>query len=177
MCSLISRIESAFRHRPIPKEVVDMEGRWQIDSDIDDALWLQGRHWRELTCEDWSRRHWGFTYLNACAFAFYLPSILILTLRDPKRYPDLVVQSFVWQLDLSPGTEILEFPLLNRYLELTKEEFDAIKAWMLWACENVPGVFFGKARGGPGDGFGRAFDTLLLLQAEAEKHREGDKLG
>jgi hypothetical protein len=42
---------------------------------------------------------------------------------------------------------------------------------MLWACENIPDVFYGRAWGGPGDGFGRGFETLMLLQAKAEKYR------
>ena len=41
--SLIKKIEAAFAHRQMPAEVVNMEGRYQIDSDVDDALWFQGR--------------------------------------------------------------------------------------------------------------------------------------
>ena len=104
-------------------------------------------------------------------FAYYLASVLTLTLKNSKEYPDLAVQSFLWQLDRSPGVENLDPHVSHRYLEFTKEEFETLKEWMLWACDNVPNVFYGVASGGPGDGFGRAFDTLLLLQAEAEKHR------
>lgn len=168
---LIAKIKQAFAHRAIPVEVVEMEGRFQIDSDVDDALWFQGRDWRSLTREDWDQRHWGFTFLNPKAFAYLLPSVLVLTIQDPKNAPILAVDSFVWALDRSPGAENLDPLLLERYQELTNGEFEAIKEWLLWACENVPGVFVGRASGGPGDGFGRAFDTLLLLQAEAKKYR------
>jgi hypothetical protein len=168
---LIARIERVFEHRLIPDEVVEMKGRLQVDSDVEDALWFEGRDWRELTCEDWDKRHWGFIFLNPRSFAYYLPSILVLTVQDPRNCPILAVDSFVWQLDHSPGVENLDLPLRERYLELSNEEFEVIKEWLLWACENVPGVFIGASSGGSGDGFGRAFDALLLLQADAEKSR------
>jgi len=169
---LINKIECAFSHRRIPDEVVCMEGRFQIDSDVEDALWFQGRAWRDLTNADWEQRHWGFGFLNPMAFAYYLPSILVLAIQSPENCSFVAVDTFVWQLDHSPGVDNLDLPLLERYLEFTNEEFDSVKEWLLWACENLTGVFVGGRRGGPGDGFGRAFDTLLLLQAEAEKQRK-----
>ena len=171
--ALIERIERAFGHRSLPAKVIEVEGRVQIDSDIDDALWFQGRDWHDLTIEDWRQRHLGFGHMSPEGFAYYLPSVLTLTLRKPEQYPDLAVQSFLWQLDCSPGVDNLDPPVCQRYLEFTEEEFEAFKQWMLWACENVPHVFYGAASGGPGDGFGRALDTLILLQAEAEKYRSG----
>jgi hypothetical protein len=169
--ALIETIERAFGHRRIPAKVIEMEGRLQIDSDVEDALWFQDRNWHALTLEDWAKRHWGFGFFSPAGFAYYLPSILTLSLRNPKQYPDLAVQSFIWRLDRSTGLENLDPPLCGNYFELTNQEFEAIKEWMLWACEKIPHVFYGAASGGPGDGFGRAFDTLLLLQAEAEKYR------
>ena len=168
---LIELIERSFGHRLIPAKAIEMEGRLQIDSDIDDALWFQGRDWRDLTLEDWRRKHWGFNFLSPEGYVYYLQSILILTLRNPKEYPDLAVDSFLWKLDRSPGVENLDPAIYDRYLPLTNEEFEALKQWILWACENIPDVFYGAASGGPGDGFGRAFDTLTLLQAEAERFR------
>lgn len=168
---LISKINRAFSHRRIPDEVVHMAGRLQIDSDVEDGLWFLGRAWNDLTNADWEQRHWGLTYLTPKAFAYYLPSILVLAVQNPRNCPLVAVDAFVWQLDHSRGAENLDLPLRERYLELTDEEFEAVKAWMLWACENVQGVFYGAASGGPGDGFGRAFDALLL-QAQAEKHRK-----
>ena len=67
--SLIKKIEAAFAHRQMPAEVVNMEGRYQIDSDVDDALWFQGRDWRSLTRDDWEKRHWGVIFLSPHAFA------------------------------------------------------------------------------------------------------------
>ena len=172
--TLQQRIEKAFAHRRIPAEVVEMEGRFQIDSDVEDALWFKGRDWHVLTVEDWHRRHLGFYFLSPEAFAYYLPSLLILTILNPKDYPGLAVDSFLWQLDRSPGPENLDPPLIDRYSVLNDEEFNAIKEWLLFACESVPQAFGGAAASGPGDGFGRVFDTLELLQKEAERHDMGD---
>ncbi|MGA8088262.1 MAG: DUF6714 family protein [Terracidiphilus sp.] len=171
---LIGKIEQAFAHRKIPAEAVVMEGRLQIDSDVEDGLWFQGRDWREITKEDWEKHHWGFSYLSPAAFAYFLPSILILTLRNPQNSPDLAVDSFVWQLDSSPGVENLS-PFSYRYFEFTDDEFEAMKEWLLWACENKPDVFRGNAVGGPGDGFGRAFDAIDLIHKEAVECRTRDR--
>jgi hypothetical protein len=138
---LIKKIEQAFAHRSIPAEAVAMEGRLQIDSDVEDGLWFQGKDWREISKEDWERRYCGLSYLSAEAFAYYLPSVLILTVRDPRNSPDLAADSFVWQLDSSPGIENLS-PFCYRYLEFTDEEFEAVKEWLLWACENKPDSIF-----------------------------------
>lgn len=171
---LIRKIEQAFAHRKTPPVVVEMEGRLQIDSDVEDGLWFQGRDWREISTEDWEKHHWGFSYLSPAAFAYFLPSILTLTMRNPQDAPDLAVSSFVWELDSSPGIENLS-PRSYRYYELTDDEFDAVKEWLLWACENKPHVFHGMAVGGPGDGFGRAFDAIGLLHTQAVRHRKSKR--
>jgi hypothetical protein len=146
-----------------------MEGRYQIDSDVEDGFWFAGRDWRSLTLEDWRHRYCGFVFLSPEAFAYYLPSILVLTLQNPKHYPDLALQIFLSPLDRSPGVENLDSNLTNRFSSITREEYEAIKEWLLWASECIPHEFYGAAVGGAGDGFGRAFDTIDLLQKTAEK--------
>ena len=171
--TLREKIEKAFAHRDIPREVVEMEGRLQVDSDVEDGLWFKGKVWRDLTAEDWRAHYCGLSYFNEEAFAYYLQSLLVLTLRDPKNYPDLAVDSFLWELDCSPGGENLS-PLSYRYLALTNEEFGALKEWIVWASENIRDVFYGAAVGGPGDGFGRVFDSIGLLQRESALRRGDD---
>jgi hypothetical protein len=169
--TLQEKIEKAFGHRKIPVEVVEMEGCLQVDSDVEDAQWFKGRDWRELTREDWRLRHWGLNFLSPEAFEYYLPSLLVLTIQNPKHYPDLAVHSFIAHLDRTPGKENLDPSLTDRFFGLSFEEFDAIREWLVFACENVPQVFWGAAASGPGDGFGRAFDTIDLLQKEAALQR------
>ena len=173
---LIANIQRAFADRNMPAEVVEMEGRYQIDSDVEDGLWFAGRDWRSLTLEDWRQRHCGFLFLSPEAFAYYLPSILILTVQNPKHCPDLAVQSFLSELDRSPGIENLDSHLANRFSSITRVEYEAIKEWLLWASECIPHVFYGTAVGGAGDGFGRAFDTIDLLQRTAGKRGIAEKL-
>jgi hypothetical protein len=173
--TLQEKIENAFRHRQIPAEVVEMESCLQIDSDVEDAQWFKGRDWREITREDWRLRHWGLNFLSPEAFAYYLPSLLVLTIHNPRDYPDLAVHSFIMRLDRTPGIENFDPPLTDRFFGLSGEEFDAIKEWLVFACENVPQVFWGAAASGPGDGFGRAFDTIDLLQKESALQRMIDK--
>lgn len=167
---LIERIGKAFAHRPMPAEVVKMDGRFQIDSDIEDALWFAGRDWRDLNAENWRCHYSGLSYFSPEAFAYYVQSLLILTIQNPKHYPDLAVDSLVWELDSSPGIENLSPLATRRYYGFSDEEFEAIKEWLLWASENVSDVFSGAAVSGPGDGFGRAFDSIHLLQKVSKSH-------
>lgn len=173
--NLIDKIEKAFAHRPMPAEVVNMEGRSQIDSDVDDALWFQGRDWRGLTRDDWEKRHWGVIFLSPGAFAYYLPSLLVLAIQDPQHYPDLTIQSFMMELDRSPGKANWDPPLTDRFFGWSTEEYEAMKDWLLFASENIPGLFHGAAASGPGDGFGRAFETIDLLQKETELQNKIDQ--
>lgn len=169
--TLLERIEGAFAHREMPAETVQLEGRFQIDSDVEDALWFRGRDWHTLTCEDWHAHHWGVFFFLPAAFAYYLPSLLDLTIQNPKGYPDLAVDAVFQELDRSPGAENLDVRLIDRYSVLRDEEFEAVKQWLLFACENIPDAFWGAAVSGPGDGFGRVFDTIDLLQKETAARR------
>lgn len=173
--TLEEKIVRAFAHREMPSETVEMAGRVQIDSDVEDGQWFAGHDWRELTCEDWRRRYCGFFFLSPQAFRYYLPSLLILTVRDPKQYPDLVIQSFLSELDRSPGSEYLDQRIMERYSELTQEEYAAIREWLLFACERIPEAFWGAAAAGPGDGFGRVFDTINLLEKETAQTRPAER--
>lgn len=169
--TLLERIERAFAHREMPAETVQLEGMFQIDSDVDDALCLKGRDWHELTCEHWRAHYCGLYHLSPEAFAYYLPSLLVLTVQDPKNYPDLAVDALFLDLDRSCGAEHLDAHLIDRYSVLTNEEYEAVKQWLLFACENIPDAFWGAAVSGPGDGFGRVFDTIDLLQKETAARR------
>jgi hypothetical protein len=174
--TLQEKIENAFAHRRIPTEVVEMEGRLQFDSDVEDAIWFKRRDWHDLTREDWHQHHWGFHFFSPEGFAYLLPSLLLLTILNPKEYPGLAVDSFLSQLDRSQGAENLETHLINRYSLFNEEEFNTIKEWLLFACESFPQLFHGAAASGPGDGFGRVFDTVDLLQktSTSQRHVFGD---
>jgi len=162
---LIAKIQTAFAHRKMPSEVIQMEGRFQIDSDVEDTLWFQGRDWREVTCDDWRQRYCAVHFLSPEAFAYYLPSLLILTLENPGT-PTLAFESIIYDLDRSPSTDGWPPRRADRFFGLRPEEYDVLKEWLLFACQNVPFFRWGDAASGPGEMFGRAFDTVDLLQKE-----------
>ncbi|HEY1646913.1 MAG TPA: DUF6714 family protein [Terracidiphilus sp.] len=166
--SLIEKIELAFAHRQMPAKVVDMEGRFQVDSDVEAALWFEGRGWREITTTDWEQHSCAVFFLSDEAFAYYLPSLLILTIKDPEGCPDLAVDSFVGLLDRTPDVKGWDLPFTNKFLGFRREECEALKEWLLFACEIVSLKGYGISDGGPGDKFGRAFENVSLLQQETE---------
>jgi hypothetical protein len=173
--TLQEKIESAFAHRRMPAEVLEPEQYNQFDSDVEEALWFAGRDWRQITCKDWQQHSSAAIFLSRDAFAYYLPSLLILTIQNPKEYPDMAVNSIIWQLDRSPSVEGWDQGFTRRFLGLSTEEYEAIKEWLIFVCENVPHFSYGNAASGPGETFGRAFDTINLLQQETELQKMIDQ--
>ncbi|MFZ0747667.1 MAG: DUF6714 family protein [Terracidiphilus sp.] len=175
--NLVKKIEMAFARRCMPTEVIEPEQYIQFDSDVEEALWFAGRDWREITSKDWQDHSDAVHFLSPEAFAYYLPSLLILTIQNPKGYPDMAVDPLIGKLDRSPSVEGWNDSFSRRFLGLSSEEYEAIKEWLLFACENIPQAFWGAAASGPGDGFGRTFDTVDLLQKETELRRMIDQEG
>jgi hypothetical protein len=168
---LIEKIENAFAHRRIPTEVVEMEDRLQIDSDVEEALWFAGRNWREITRDDWEKHNCAVFFLSNEAFAYYLPSLLSLTVRDPEHPPDLVVDSLIHLLDRTPDVSQWDLAFASRFLRFSKEEYAVLKEWLVFASE-IPSLNgYGISGSGPGDRFGRAFDNVNLLLEESERER------
>jgi len=60
---------------------------------------------------------------------------------------------------------------VSRFLRLNPGELDMLKEWLLEVCEYDAYKRWGIAASGPADSFGRAFDTLNLLQKEIERRR------
>ena len=156
-------------------KVVELEGLVQIDSDVKEGLWFEGRNWQDLTVEDWRHHNCGWLYFTPEAFAYYLQSLLVLVIDDPKHYPDLALDSVLWSLDRTPEMSNLDPSILDRYSTFTRTEFEVVKEWLLFACEAIPSVFWGAAASGPGDGFGRAFETLSLIEGEISGRGDAGK--
>ena len=75
------------------------------------------------------------------------------------------------ELDRTPDPEGWTEGFVRRFLGLTPEELGVLKDWLLQLCEYIPYKGWGAAASGPGDTFGRAFDTIDLLQKEVERRR------
>ncbi len=166
-------IERVFAHRVMPDAVVDMTGRFQIDSDVDEALWFAGRDWHNITWEDWQKHPAAIIFFSKEAFGYYLPSVLLLSLENPQQALD-PAETLIWELDRSPSTEGWDDNFADHFLGLNPTELGVVKEWLLQICEYTPYKRVGLAASGPGDTFGRAFDTLDLLQKEV-KRRHSEK--
>jgi hypothetical protein len=152
----------------MPTEVVEPEAYIQFDSDVEDALAFAGKGWHEVTCEHWRKHYCAVNFLSPEAFAYFLPSLLTLTVQNPKEYPDLAVDSLINLLDRSPSTEGWNDHFSKRFLGLRSEEYEIMKEWLLFMCEKLADYGCEDAASGPGETFGRAFDTVALLQKETE---------
>ena len=170
--NLTENIERVFSSRPKPDQVRLADGVLQLDFEVEEALWFSGRDRHELTWQDWQQHNSAIYFFDPEAFAYYLPSVLLLSAQNPSESLD-AADSLINQLDLSPDAEGWPEGFASRFLELSPAELDVLKEWLLQVCEYVPYRGWGIAASGPGDTFGRAFDTVDLLQKEAERRRAG----
>jgi hypothetical protein len=167
---LAEKIERAFSSRSKPAQVRLADEIFQLDSDVEEALWFSGRDWHELTWQDWQEHSDAFFFFDPEAFAYYLPSILLLSAQNPNESLN-AADSLIGELDRTPDPEEWSEAFLSRFLELNLAELDTLKEWLLQVCEYDPYKRWGVAASGPGDSFGRAFDTLDLLQEEIKRRR------
>ena len=170
--TLAEKIERVFAHRAMPEAVVDMTNCFQIDSDVEEALWFTGRDWHELTWQDWQEHSCAIFFFDPEAFAYYLPSVLMLSAQNPSDSL-MAADSLINELDRTPDPEGWTEDLVSRFFELNEAELDVLKEWLLQVCEYVPYKGLGIAGSGPGDTFGRAFDTVDLLQRKVGQRRAG----
>lgn len=170
--TLDERIERVFAHRMMPGAVVDMTNRYQIDSDVEEALWFAGRDWRSITWDDWREHSSAIYFFDSEAFGYYLPSLLLLSAQRPDEEL-MAADSLISQLDCSPDPEGWPEGLATRFLKLNWAELQVLKEWLLQVCEYAAYRTYGTAASGAGETFGRAFDTVDLLQKEVQRRRAG----
>ena len=156
----------------MPSKVIEDIPPGHMDSDYEDALSFAGRDWRGITSDDWRRHSCAVNFLSPEAFRYYLPSLLTLTVKDPANYPDLAFESLISFLDCTPDPEYWTVGMAIRFSQLTLEELEVMKEWLVFACENLPQSGVGISAKGPGDRLGRAFDTIALLHNAAWEKKE-----
>jgi len=171
--NLTEKIEEAFDARPKPAQVRLADELLQLDSDVEEALWFNGRDWHEITWKDWQEHRSAIYFFAPDVFAYYLPSVLILSAQNSSK-PLAAAEALINELDRSPDMEGWTEGFASRFLELGSGELDVLKAWLLQVCEYVPYKRWGIAASGSGDTFGRAYDTVDLLQKEIERRRLAD---
>lgn len=167
---LADKIERAFAGREMPLNLVDAANLSHPDTDIKDALWFSGRDWHDLGWQDWHEHSSAIYFFLPDAFVYYLPSVMALSLQN--RVEEMwAANAVISQLDCSPDPEAWTDGLASRFLLLSGAELDVLKEWLLQLCEYAPYGGYGLSASGPGEKFGRAFDTLDLLQREVERRR------
>ena len=167
--NLAEKIEHAFSSRPKPAQTID-DGILQLDSDVEEALWFSGRDWHQLTWQDWQEHSCAITFFNPEAFAYYLPSVLTLSTQNPSDSL-MAADSVISYLDQSPDPDGWIDGLVHHFLGLKLAELNVLKEWLLQICEYEAYRGVGIAASGPGEILGRVFDTVDLLQKEAERRR------
>jgi hypothetical protein len=153
--SLREKIEKAFVERQKPTRLV--ESRAPVTSEQQDALWFDNRDWREITWQDWEIHRDAFYAFTPEAFAYYLPSVLVLSSQFPDQW-FWPVDALLQVLDRSPVVEYWDDFLTTRLLGLRTPEYEVLTEWLLSLSE------LGTAASE--DSLGRAFDTIDLLQRE-----------
>ena len=106
------------------------------------------------------------SFFSKDAFAYYLPSLLLVSLNDQNSVL-MAAQSVIWDLDRTPSTEGWNDLFIEHFLGLRFNEYEAMKEWLLQLCEYPAYKRCGNAGSGPGDSFGRTYDTVVLLQQES----------
>lgn len=163
------KIERAFAGRQKPAQMIG-EDVVQIDSDVEEALWFRERDWHDITWQDWEGHSCAIFFFSPEAFAYYLPSVLLLSTEN-RTDSLLAADSLIGLLDRSPDADGWTENFATPFLELHTEELEVLKEWLLKLCEYLPYKGWGIAASGPGDRFGRAYDTIDLLQKEVERRR------
>lgn len=167
---LSERIAQTFGNRLKPATVTDPIDHLQLDSDIEDTLWFKGREWREISREDWQKRSAALSYFSKEAFVYYLPSVMLLAIAYPCERL-LPVQTLIWELDKAPNRDEWDPRFVDRFLNLSNEEYEILKEWLVEISNCT--AYRGRrlAGAGVGETLGRAFDTVVLLQEEANRKR------
>jgi hypothetical protein len=161
-------IEKAFAGREMPMKVTDSDCSVPDDSDIEDVLWFSGRNWREITWNDWKVHDVALSFFTRDALAYWLPSVLLLSLQRPGEYLSsaaYLIRTF-GSRNWAPSPDHWKDYFRARFVGLRTEEYEAIKEWLLFMSNLETYRKYINIKPGPGDIFERAFETVGLLQQE-----------
>jgi hypothetical protein len=159
--SLESKIAAAFLPRSKPLHLTAANEGLQITSEIQDAFAFQSLAWSQVTKEHWNKYSGAFFAFSPAAFLYFLPSVLTLSLREPKAWL-APADSLVTALDRSPNIETWDIFLLQRLVALQSEEYSVLRDWLLEMSEDST---FEQ------DALGRAFDSVCLAEKETNSIR------
>ena len=158
--TLRAQVEAAFSMRKNPSLVV--EPRSPVTPEQRDAIWFAGRHWREVSWQDWQSHPDAFYSFVPEAFVFYLPSVLIGAMTAPNCEL-LAADALIGMLDRSPEPYHWDAFMTARLVGLEPAEYEVLKAWLLSRSEEV--------KTSDEDSLIRAYETVDLLAQETERVR------
>jgi hypothetical protein len=134
--NLAEKIERAFAGRRMPVDLVEPADLICPDSDVEDTLWFTGRDWHQITWQDWQAHSSAFYFFVPDAFAYYLPSLLLLSSQNPGDTL-MAADSLISELDRSPDPQWWTDGLVRRFLGLNSAELSVLKEWLLQVCEYI----------------------------------------
>lgn len=161
-------IEKAFAGREMPETLTDSDCTAPIDPDVEDTLWFSGRNWREIAWNDWKKRSIALCFFTREALAYWLPSVLLISLKRPNEYLSAagdLIKTF-GSLDWTPSPDHWNDYFRARFVGLRKEEYEAIKNWLQFMKSLEIYRKHINIKPGPGDIFERAIETVSLAQQE-----------
>lgn len=156
--NLSEQITRAFAHRAKPSSTVHTDAA--ATCDVADAKWFVDRNYSSITWNDWIDHSSAFYTFHPLAFAYYLPSILLLSAARPNEW-FAPADSLLQILDRSPVVANWDNFLRTRLIGLTSDEYAAIKSWLLYLSS---GSMYQEQ-------IDRAFDTMDLLEMETLRLR------
>jgi hypothetical protein len=163
---LIEVIEQAFAAREMPENLTNSDCTDTLDTDIQDTLWFSGRNWREITWDDWKKRNVALCFFTRDALAYWLPSVLLLSLQRPDEYMSsagYLIRTF-GSTGWAPSPVHWKHYFRERFVGLRTGEYEAIKKWLLFMSQLD--TYRRSRPRGPGDIFERALETISVAQRE-----------
>ena len=165
---LAELIEKAFAGREMPAKLTNSDCSDRLDTDIEDTLWFSGRNWREITWNDWKKRDVALSFFTQDALAYWIQSVLLLSLQRPGEYlsaAGYLIREF-GSLGWAPSPDHWKDYFRERFVGLRSEEYEAIKEWLLFMSTLETYRKYLNWNPGPGDIFERALETVSLAQRE-----------
>ena len=155
------RVERAFASRKMPVELVGRLAPGSYSSDEEHALWFAQRSWHELTKDDWIRHGDAIFRFTHETFAYYLPSLLILSIEAPDQWLS-AAGSMVNLLEDGSALENWGYSQKSGFIGFSCDELAIIREWLVFFQDretyNEP---YGTER------VGRALKSVEILQNRA----------
>lgn len=147
------RVTMAFGWRELPSSSINNIPSLSDDLDV---FWFEKKDWKSISWENWERYSGALYAFTPEAFLYYLPSIICLSLKHPKKwfFPADVIFNI---LDCSPTPVYWSEFMVARFGVLKPKEYNILIEWILWSAENSQIAY-------PSADFGKIFDTVYIMQ-------------